>query len=129
MSEEYDVGYGKPPKQHQFQPGNQAARKNKGRKRKQTVSMEEAVSRALSAKRTIRKGGKELSLSIAEIVTERLIQLALSGDSRDLVRFIDVVQRYAPAERRDEVDSLNITIHKAEGSSVELPSDDLRDNK
>jgi hypothetical protein len=123
MSKEYEVGYKRPPRKHQFKPGNQAARKNKGRKKKRKANMADAIDKALMTKRKITKGGQEMTMSISEIVVERLIQLALSGDSRDLARFIEITQKHAPETREEMQDELEVTYHNADGSEIELPDE------
>ncbi len=119
MSEDYEVGYGKPPKAHQFKPGNQAARKKK------TISVSEAIEKALNTKRKIRKGDKELTLSVGEIVVERLVQLAMGGNARDLVKFVEIAHKYAPDALAGSAEELTITYTRAENSKVELPPADL----
>lgn len=81
MSDDYDVGYGKPPRQHRFKPGNQAAT---GRKRKPTqgLSMPEIIKKALATKRKIKRGNEILAMPVAEILVERLIQAMPTAQPR-----------------------------------------------
>ncbi len=125
MSKDYDVGYGKPPKAHQFKPGNQAARKNKGKRKARGMTVQEALEKALKTKRKIRKGDKELSMTVAEIFGERIIQMVMTGNSRDLTKVMEIIQKHASGTLAQETEELTITYERAASSNVELPSADL----
>ncbi len=80
MADDYTVGYGKPPRDHQFKPGNQAARKRgtgntKGKTRGKALVLPEIIDRALRTRRKIKRGGEICSLSVAEILVERFVQM------------------------------------------------------
>ena len=124
MSKDYETGYKKPPKQHQFKPGNQMARKNKGKKRKPAVTMADALLAALHKRRKIRKGDQHVNMTAIEFAVERLISLAMSGNVRDLATFLEIINKFAPDTLSTEPDELEITIKKATGSDVELPGAD-----
>lgn len=66
-----------------------------------------------------------LTLTVGEIVVERLVQLAMSGNARDLARFIEIAQKYAPEAFADEQKSISVKYERAKGSNVELPPLDL----
>ena len=125
MSDDYHVGYGKPPKQHQFKAGNQAARGKKRRKRKQGLSMPEIIDKALHTKRTIKKGGELLEMEAADVMVERLVQVMMSGTPRELVLMVSLLEKYTPDTLASAPEKLEVSYHRAEGSTVALPPKDI----
>jgi hypothetical protein len=73
----YGVGYGKPPREHQFQPGQSGNRKGrpKGAKNTQTLLHE-----ILDRKIEIRIRGIPHKVSIREAMLTRIAESALNGD-------------------------------------------------
>ena len=72
MSGDYEVGYKKPPVQYRFGPGNQAAKKRRGKPPKQRgLSLPEIIAKALGAKRKAKRGGE---------VIERIRPLVTAGE-------------------------------------------------
>ncbi|QGN55011.1 DUF5681 domain-containing protein [Novosphingobium sp. Gsoil 351] len=130
MSDDYDVGYGKPPRQHRFKPGNAAA---KGRRRKKPKAVEadnplsipEILDRALRTKRKIKRGEQVLDMEVADILVERLVQTMTSGSARDLQYVINLIERFSPGALASSPKPLEVIYHHAEGSKVALPPADL----
>lgn len=77
----YDVGYGKPPKEHQFQPGQSGNPKGrpKGAKNLATIFRE-----ALDTSVSIRTGETVHTMSKRRAMIEVAINRALKGDMRAL---------------------------------------------
>lgn len=72
-----DVGYGRPPREHQFKPGqsgNPKGRK-KGAKNEKTIFDER-----LNRKVLVREGGKVKHLPVIEVIISRVIESASRGD-------------------------------------------------
>lgn len=124
MSDDYEVGFGKPPKATQFQPGNQAARK-RGRKKAKTLSLPDILDRALSTRKSVRRGDTVVTLHVAEIMIERIIGMAINGSARDVVRIMELLERHAPQLLEQQQQTLSVIYHRAEGSQVALPPADL----
>ena len=118
MTDEYSVGYGKPPRQHRFQQGNQAARKRKGKAN--PIALPRLIERALRTKRKIRRGEVVYSVHVAEILVERLIQTMTTGSARDLAMIVQLLECYLPDALASKAEALEISYHRAEGSSVTL---------
>ena len=125
---DYPVGYGRPPRQHQFKPGNKAA---KGRKRatKQGLAIPEIISKALAGKRKIKRGVEVVDMRVADILVERLVQHMTTGSARDLATIVEMIERYLPEALASEPEQLEVTYHRAENSKVELPPADLWEGK
>lgn len=73
----YETGYGRPPKRHQFKPGQSGNRegRRKGRKNNATLLRE-----ILDRKISIRVEGKIRKLSIREVMLTRFAEAGLKGD-------------------------------------------------
>lgn len=127
MDDDEPVGYGKPPRQHRFKPGNQAAAKHNRRKKKQgnALALPEILDRALRSKRKIKRGGQVYSVPVAEIMVERLVQMLTSGSTRDLALVMQLTERYLPDALTKTQEVLEIVHTQAVGSNIQLPPDDL----
>ena len=119
MADDYVVGYGKPPRQHQFKQGNQAARKRRAKTK--VISLPEILDRALRVRRKVKRGSEVYSVPMAEILVERLIQMMTTGSARDLAMIVHLLERYLPDALTAQSEPLEIIHTRAEGSSVELP--------
>lgn len=123
MSEDYEVGFGKPPREHRFKPGNQAARKRKAKTK--AIALPEIIDRALRTRRKVKRGGAVYSVPVAEIFVERLIQMMTTGSAKDLNTVVQLIERYLPDALAAPAETLDVTYHRAEGSRVALPPADL----
>jgi hypothetical protein len=94
-STEYKVGRGRPPKAHQFQPGQSGNRdgRPRGAKGHKTIVQEVA-----SEVQTLTEGGKRRRLSTIQLVFLALRNKALEGDARAFRAYQTVVERYGPKE-------------------------------
>jgi hypothetical protein len=97
----YKVGYKKPPKEHQFRPGESG----RNRKRKQADSAESSNSaalfaslrKALAKKISVTVRGKSRKKTLLEILVDKYIQSAL-GDPRLLGNLLKLVEKADIAE-------------------------------
>lgn len=93
-SEEYKVGYGKPPKHTQFPNGNGPGKgKPKGAKNMKTI-----VNSATGAKVTTKSNGKLKKISKIEAAVHQLANKAAAGDVRSIDKLIALYERYGPEE-------------------------------
>ena len=74
-----DVGYGKPPKHSQFQPGQSGNSKGRRKGSKNTATLLEEM---LSEKITVREGDRTRKLSRMEAILHTQIVKALKGDPK-----------------------------------------------
>ena len=88
----YSVGYGKPPKQHRFQPGQSGNRKAAQRARRTPLTLLREI---LDRKVEIRSGSTVRKISVREAILTRFAESALKGDTKS-AGFL--LQRYDMAE-------------------------------
>lgn len=77
--DDYDVGYGKPPKTGQFKPGQSGNPKGRPKGRK---SLETTLEDVFRKKVTIREGGKTRKISLLEAMVRRVLNDSVKGDGK-----------------------------------------------
>jgi uncharacterized protein DUF5681 len=87
---EYAVGYRKPPKEHQFQPGNNA--NPKGRK-KGSRNGKLVIQEILFEPIPVREGNKVRKMSILEAIIKKTANKALTGDNKAALTIIGIAQK------------------------------------
>lgn len=87
----YDVGYAKPPKRSQFQPGQSG--NSKGRP-KGTRNLSSDLKDELGERIRVREGDQEKSISKQRALIKALVAKALKGDTRAATLLITMVDRY-----------------------------------
>lgn len=88
----YEVGYGKPPKAHQFQPGQSGNRDGRPKKPKTLTDLFE---RELRKKVTIREGDRTRKVTKGELLATRMVNDALNGDYRKGLLVYQLTERKA----------------------------------
>jgi len=96
LGESYSVGYGKPPRQHQFQPGQSGNRKGRPTGAKNTATMLREI---LDRKIEVRSGGTVRKISVREAMLTRFAETALKGDTKSAAFLL---QRYDMVETAEE---------------------------
>ena len=127
MAEDRPVGYKNPPREHRFKPGNTAASKNNRRAKKKSNAIELPVilDRVLRTKRKVKRGDQVYSAPVAEIMVERFVQMLTSGTPREVALVMQLVEKYLPDALTKTAETLEITLHRAPGSAIPAPPDDL----
>lgn len=81
MKKEYKVGYGKPPKQSQFQPGQSGNPKGRPKqKRTLTAKIEHELKKSI----VITENGRSTKVSKGDALVKTLVARALKGDVRSV---------------------------------------------
>lgn len=90
-SDDYEVGYRKPPKKTRFEPGHSGNPKGrpKGAKSLKTDLAEELQERVL-----VREGGRKTSLSKQRAMVKRQFEKALNGDPRATALLVTLITRF-----------------------------------
>jgi hypothetical protein len=97
----YDVGYGKPPKQGQFQKGRSG--NPQGRPRG-TKNFKTDLHEELAEPVQVRENGALKTVSSQRAVVIRLREKALKGDQRALNKLIDLAERHDLEDTADETE-------------------------
>jgi hypothetical protein len=96
MSRNYETGYGKPPKRHQFKPGQTGNRRGRPKGSKNTATLLREI---LDRKIELRTGHSVRKISLREAMLTRFTEFALKGDTK-CASFL--LQRYDGAETDSE---------------------------
>ncbi len=112
-NEEYKVGYGKPPEEHQFkkgQSGNPSGRPKRKRMRF-AEDISEIFMRSLNEEIEINFGGISRKVTSYEAIILRLKAKALKGNSKALKLYLELAQK-AANEEKSHFQDINETIYK-----------------
>lgn len=77
MAEEYETGYGKPPKHSQFKSGQSG---NKKGRPKGSKNLHTLLNKILNQKITIKENGQELKISKKSAMLTQLVNKGVKGD-------------------------------------------------
>jgi len=109
MSDNYDVGYGKPPQHTRFAKGTSGNPKGRPRGiRNFHTDLEEELSRPI----TVREGGRIKTISAQQALITRTVEKALQGD----LRAIEMLVRWRTASDCTNADA---------ASTLPLTADDM----
>jgi Family of unknown function (DUF5681) len=100
----YPVGYGKPPKQHQFKPGQSGNSKGRPKGAKNTSTLLREI---LDGKIDLRTGASVRKVSVREAILLRIAQSALKGEIKS-AHFL--LQRYDAETTQAEVQETEVDI-------------------
>ena len=92
---EYEVGYGKPPRDHQFQKGvsgNPKGGRGKKKKGHSNETIAQSVYRMAQEILKIKVNGVAKSMTLAEMALYRMLERAASGDARPLKLLLPLLE-------------------------------------
>jgi hypothetical protein len=92
----FRVGYGRPPKEHRFQPGQSGNQKGRPKGSKNTDTLLREI---LDRKIEVRTGRNARKISVREAILTRFAESALKGDTKSAAFLL---QRYDMAETGHE---------------------------
>jgi len=92
----YDVGYKKPPKEHQFPPGQSG---NSNGRPKGTPNLKTAMNKVLGTKVLVRENGCSNNISMIEAMIRRMAEKAINGDTAAFRALILLSQKYSTDEK------------------------------
>jgi Family of unknown function (DUF5681) len=120
-SARYRVGYGRPPKEHRFQPGESGNPKGRPKGAKNTSTL---LRKILDRKIEVRTGATVRKVSVREAILIRFAESALKGDTKS-AHFL--LQRYDVAETaQSEVqDILNVRYETLEEAREALAKEGI----
>ena len=116
-SQEYKVGPGRPPKEHQFKPGQSGNPKGAKRKPKSMApDLKAALERALNKPIKLKQGEKERTVTMAEAGIKQLVAQYVKGDPharRDLFALCDKLGVDLMAGQQQAIQEALATNHEA----------------
>jgi hypothetical protein len=95
MSEESDVGYGKPPKHSQFKKGESGNPRGRPKGSKNLTTL---IKRELDSRITVEQNGKKRKIRRKEALVKSFVNDALMGKDRPREKIFDFIER---AEKAD----------------------------
>ena len=90
-SADYEVGYKKPPKETQFQPGQSG---NPNGRPKGAKNLKTDLAEELQERIALREGGERQTVSKQRAMLKRLMERALHGDTKAASLIINMVARF-----------------------------------
>jgi len=99
MADDYDVGYGRPPRRGQFQKGQSG---NPAGRRAEQDRFASVLHEELANEIVMKIGDKKVKASVMRGLTKLLINMALSGDKRAITELMRQINRYFPAVSEPE---------------------------
>ena len=97
--DDYEIGYGKPPKQTQFKPGHSG---NKRGRPKGTRNFQTDLKKVLNSKTVVTLDGKPKKITTQMALLQRLRQKAIQGDARALDKIIELARQSSEEEQVKE---------------------------
>lgn len=96
MSDDYEVGYRKPPKKNQFKKGQSGNPKGRPKKSRSRASlMEEELNRQI----TVKEGNKTITMTKSEAVVKQLVNKAIKGDARAAKVVLEHLEEIEPESK------------------------------
>ena len=86
-----EVGYGKPPKEHQFKPGQSGNTKGRSKSRKSGLT---DISGLLNEPVKVKAGGKVREMGPFEAGLWKLAKRAVDKDLRAILKFVKICEEY-----------------------------------
>ncbi len=103
MPNDYEVGYGRPPKEGQFVKGQSGNPKGRPTGSKNTATMFNEIARESI---TVTENGRTRTMTRLQAVLHRTMNLALSGDHRAMRDIVRLSGLYEEAESSDNASSI-----------------------
>ena len=103
MSDDYDIGYGRPPEHGQFKKGHSG---NPAGRRVEQERFAAVLREELANEIVMKIGDKKLKASVMRGFTKMLINMALAGDKKAISELMRQINRYFPEPAVSEDASL-----------------------
>jgi len=99
MSDDYEVGYGRPPKNGQFQKGRSG---NPAGRRAEQERFASVLREELASEIVMKIGDQKIKASVMRGLTKLMINMALSGDKKAISELMRQINRYFPERTTTE---------------------------
>lgn len=125
MSNDYEVGYGKPPKHTQFKPGESG---NPWGRPKRSKTITALLKEELEAKISVTENGVKKTMTKREAIARQVVNGGLKGKPTDALRLLQKLETLVPTEvepESTEPDNFQISLVRAyEGKALKLTDEE-----
>ncbi|MEO1324462.1 MAG: DUF5681 domain-containing protein [Pseudomonadota bacterium] len=124
MSEDYEVGYGRPPQHTQFKPGQSGNPKGRPKRSKTITAL---LKEELEAKIAVTEKGVSKTLTKREAIVRQVVNGGLKGKPTDALRLLQKLETLVPTEVEPETDEpggYRITYVRAHDGKPFNPTDE-----
>lgn len=97
----YEVGYCRPPKQHQFRKGEPSPRR--GKRGKGSRGLRTALQSAINERVAINENGKKKTLTKLEVTLKQVVNKAAGGDLKAAERVLELILRVLGSDGETDV--------------------------
>jgi len=109
-SDDYKVGYGRPPKHTQFKRGQSGNPRGRPRKSKQVEAL---IRHELDITIVLKEGGREVRISKREAIIKQLVNSAIKGDAKPLQMMIAHLEKHREVEPFVPTDADDLALLKS----------------
>lgn len=103
----YAVGYGKPPKQHQFKKGHSG---NARGRPKRSRNVRTLLMETLNQRVQVRENGKVKTIPLRDAYIKKLTEKAMNGTMREMLAFLKEIERIAPEMLENETTGIAVEV-------------------
>lgn len=125
MHDDYDIGYGRPPKHTQFQPGQSG---NPAGRPKRSKTITALLKEELEAKISVTEKGVSKQLTKREAIVRQVVNGGLKGNPNDALRLLQKLETLVPNEVEpdtNEPDAFEVSFVRAyEGKEFKLTDEE-----
>lgn len=111
----YEIGYGKPPRNYCYAPGRSG---NPRGRPKGLPEISRLLAKEFKRKRIIVEDGQRLSVATIHILVKRLIDVAAKGSLPALMRLLELADQLRAKERRSEVQQITRGMTEIEAAAA-----------
>ncbi len=104
MSDDYKVGYKKPPQENQFQPGQSG---NPRGRPKGSKNFDTLFEEAMSSQLTVNRNGKRQKITTRQAVILKLAEQGLGGEKQSLFKLVDLLRAHDEKAVEQAVEELS----------------------
>jgi len=103
----YAVGYGKPPKQHQFKKGHSGNARGRPKKSRNVRTL---LIETLNQRVQVRENGKVKIIPLRDAYIKKLTEKAMNGTMREMLTFLKEIERIAPEMLGNETTAMAVEV-------------------
>ena len=125
---DYEIGYGRPPKEHRFKPGRSGNPNGRPKERRNRMT---EIGELFDTKIEATRNGKRVKVSPFSAVLQVLLKKALSGDVRAVQVLLELKAAYTQEmerrqdERRLSRSEIDLLVEALEAAGVTVENSDI----